>query len=92
MESLLFESIKTAGPTLALIVFFVWWSYKRETSLTERIHQTEDFVKNQLLAVLNETTATIGKNTEVLELTREAVNNLPCKNLNCGHEVGVTHE
>lgn len=91
MEQLLFESVKTAGPIVVLIIFFVWRDYKREDNMTSRIREVEDFVKTKLLDALNQTTETISRNTEVLDLTRDAlstVNGLPCvlnKDSNCKH-------
>lgn len=81
MEQWLLESVRTAGPIVALVIFFVWRDFKREANMTTRMREVEDFVKDKLLTALNQTTATISKNTEVLELTKtalSAVNELPC--------------
>jgi hypothetical protein len=81
MEQWLLESARTAGPIVALVIFFVWRDFKREANMTIRMREVEDFVKDKLLTALNQTTATISKNTEVLELTKTAlstVNELPC--------------
>jgi hypothetical protein len=83
MEQWLFDSAKTAGPIVGLVVFFVWWSFRRETAMSVRLTQVEDFVKDKLLSTLDRTTETISRNTDVLQATKEAlstVNNLPCIN------------
>jgi len=81
MEQWLFESARTAGPIVALVIFFVWRDFKREANMTARMREVEDFVKDKLLSALNQTVEAISKNTEVLELTKIAlstINDLPC--------------
>lgn len=81
MEQLLIESVKTAGPVVVLIVFFVWRDFKREQCMSQRAREVEDFIKEKLLTALQQTTEAVTKNTEILAATREALfvlNHLPC--------------
>ena len=67
MEQVFLETVKTAGPIVALIGFFIWRDYVRERNLSNKIQNLEDYVKGKLLNALTETTTAIAYNTKVME-------------------------
>lgn len=67
MEAALFAVMREAGPFVALIGFFVWRDYKREQSLGAVIAELQDFQRNTLLKLLEQTTEIIVACTAALE-------------------------
>jgi hypothetical protein len=59
--------LKTFGPLLVAVVFFIWRDYRREDKLTLRIKQLEDEQRNVILPLVRETTEVIVRNTEVMQ-------------------------
>jgi len=59
--------IKTYGPLLFAVIFFIWRDYRREDSLTSRINQLEDEQRDIILPLVKQTTEVIVRNTEVMQ-------------------------
>jgi len=59
--------IKTYGPLLFAVIFFIWRDYRREDSLTSRIKQLEDEQRDIILLLVKQTTGVIVRNTEVMQ-------------------------
>lgn len=51
----------SVGLSSALILFFVWWSFKREEKLTKRLETLEDFSRTTLIDLTKETTQALVK-------------------------------
>jgi len=59
--------IKELGWQIGIIVFFIWWSWKREKGLVNRLDVLEDYQRKELQELVTKTTETLIKNTEVME-------------------------
>jgi len=47
------------GTPTAIVGFFLWWAYKREMRLLERIEKLDEFQKNEMAGLIRETTAAL---------------------------------
>jgi hypothetical protein len=59
--------LKTFGPLLVAVIFFIWRDYKREDKLSKRIEQLETEQRDVILPLVRETTEVIVRNTEVMQ-------------------------
>jgi hypothetical protein len=85
MVELFLKAAETFGPIAVACAFFIWWSFRREQDLTNRLREVEDYVRDALMKALAETQVNINHNSEVLEATnailREtttALSKFPC--------------
>jgi hypothetical protein len=62
--------LKTFGPLLVAVIFFIWRDYRREDKLLTRIEQLENEQRLVILPLVRETTKVIVRNTE---MTRQTV-------------------
>jgi hypothetical protein len=63
----IFSLFKEFGPEIALIIFFVWQSWKREQRTDRRMNKLEDADKEILLPLLENATSVISRNTIIME-------------------------
>ena len=59
--------LKTFGPLLVAVIFFIWRDYRREDRLAARVKQLEDEQRDVILPLVKETTEVITRNTEVMQ-------------------------
>jgi hypothetical protein len=59
--------IKTYGPFLLAVCFFIWRDYKREDRLSTRINELEEEQRNVILPLVRDCTAVVAKNTDVMD-------------------------
>lgn len=63
----LLEALRTFGPTVAVVVFFLWRDARREDRLTDRINILEDEMRNVILPLVKDCSEVIAKNTAVMQ-------------------------
>lgn len=51
-ESEILKIFAQYGPIGLLLLFFVWWTYKRDVELSNRWEATEDWIRETLIDVL----------------------------------------
>ena len=59
--------LRSFGPLLVAVIFFIWRDYRREDQLTRRIESLEDEQREIILPLVKETTAVIIRNTEAMQ-------------------------
>lgn len=59
--------LKSFGPLLVAVIFFIWRDYRREDRLTKRIETLEDEQREIILPLVKETTGVIIRNTEAMQ-------------------------
>ena len=69
------EFVKVVGLPLALVLFFIYRDYQRESNLSKRITEVEDFQRKTLQDLVAETTAAIVKSSEIVERNTEVMDN-----------------
>jgi hypothetical protein len=57
------DLIKTAGPHMALVIFFVWQSSIREARQAQKIDELEKYIRTELKAIIERDHKVIGENT-----------------------------
>ena len=74
------EVLKTFGPLLAAVVFFLWRDFRREDRLLTRINVLEDEQRLVILPlvtnctkVVTENSQVMGRNTKVIERLERAL-------------------
>jgi len=55
--------LKEFGPVLGIILFFIWRDWKREDRLVNRLESLEQFQRDKLMAVIENTTEVVATNT-----------------------------
>ena len=75
---LLVELISKYGPHMALLGFFVWWSYTREKQLSSRLDTVQDQRMRELVESRDRMVEVVKNNTEAFHMLREAMNLRPC--------------
>lgn len=70
----LISLIKTAGPHMALVLYFVWQGQRRERRLEDRQKVLEVYILEELTAVSKGYTAQLERNTSVLERVLTKIN------------------
>lgn len=50
------KAAKEWGIFAAMVVFFIYWSWVRENSLTERINAQDEFIRGTLVSALDNNT------------------------------------
>lgn len=66
------------GFPIALVLFFVWNSWKREERIANRVTQLETFVQTELLDINKQAVLAIADNTAALNRLVGALENRPC--------------
>lgn len=66
------------GFPIALVLFFVWNSWKREERIANRVTQLEDFLQNKLLEIDERGITAVVDNTAALNRLVGALENRPC--------------
>lgn len=59
--------LKTFGPLLVAVIFFIWRDWRREDRLSSRIELLENEQRDVILPLVQETTAVIVLNTEAMQ-------------------------
>ena len=67
--------IKTYGPLLFAVIFFIWRDYRREDRLT-RIKQLEDEQREIILPLIQQTTEVVVRNTTVMQQSTRVMERL----------------
>ena len=67
MYEQLIELAREWGPIATVIVFAVWRDWKRETFFMGRVVKLESEIREIIFPIVENTTSTIAKNTEVLK-------------------------
>jgi len=67
MEAAFLAVLKEAGPFVAIFGFFVWRDFKREQSLGAVIAELQDFQRNTLMRLIEQTTQVIMAATSMME-------------------------
>jgi len=68
--------LKTFGPLLIAVIFFLWRDYRREDRLTTRIKELEDEQRKVILPLVVNCTEVITKNTQVMEESHKVMERL----------------
>jgi hypothetical protein len=63
------ELFKTFGPTIGIIIFFLWRDWKREDDLNARVKSLEEYNQTTLVALVKEAIQVIATNTQQLQWT-----------------------
>jgi hypothetical protein len=63
------QMIRDFGFPVALVAFFVWWSWVREQRLSKRLERLEDWTRDKLIDIVQD-------NTEAMR----AIGDKPCMN------------
>lgn len=58
--------IKTYGPFLVAVAFFLWRDHRREDRMGARIERLEDEMREVMLPLVERTTAVVAENTAVM--------------------------
>lgn len=58
--------LKTFGPLLVAVIFFIWRDAKREDKLLNRVKELEDEQRNVILPLVTQCTEVITRNTTVM--------------------------
>ena len=61
------EVAKQWGMPMALVVFFIWWSYKREKALGERLGVLETYTRDKLEGLVVNAISALAKVADVIE-------------------------
>ncbi len=61
------EILKSFGPAVAVIVFFVWRDWQRELHLTSRIEVLEKYQKETLERLVEKSTVALTQSSECLK-------------------------
>ena len=84
METIL-GILESFGPTVAIIVFFLYKDYMRETKMTERLTKHEEFIQNRLMQIIADTNSILQNNTQALRHIIVALSQRTC----IAREMGV---
>lgn len=68
--------LRTFGPLLVAVIFFMWRDYRREDRLTDRIKQLEDEQRDVILPLVRETVEVTTRNTEVIRMNTKVMERL----------------
>lgn len=70
------EVLKTFGPLLAAVVFFLWRDYRREDTLLTRIKELEDEQREVILPLVTNCMQVVTKNSQVMEQNTKVMERL----------------
>lgn len=79
MEPLL-EFAKVFGFPLALVAFFIWRDYGRESMMSARIASSEMYIRDTLLKICNDSTNAINNSTRATEQVKAVLDYCKEKN------------
>ena len=68
--------IATVGLPAALCCFFVWHSSRRQQKTDDRIDELEQWVRGELVEIINNSNATIASNTAVMQDNMEVMKDI----------------
>lgn len=68
--------IATVGLPAALCCFFVWHSSKRQQKTDDRIDELEQWVRGELVDIINKSNDTITANTSVMKNNMEVMRDI----------------
>jgi hypothetical protein len=71
MEIVFIDMVKELGLMVALVVFFTWQGWKRETRLNNRLSALEDDYTSTLKELVSSCTKVISENTAVMRRLEE---------------------
>jgi len=64
------------GPILGLLLFFIWRDWRREDLMSQKIEKLENYQRDTLVALVEETKTILAQNTEQLRFTSELLNGI----------------
>jgi len=67
----LLEVIKANGLPAGLLIYLIWQGRKDYAAVCHRLNAVEDYVKNELVALVQKTTKTIDKNSAVIQKCKQ---------------------
>lgn len=70
-----FQLVKLYGPFAVAVVFFIVRDWKREDRMTKRINTLEDEMRKVILPLVQDTSAVIARNTEVMQRIEKRLEN-----------------
>ena len=78
METWFWILIKQYGLPIALVAFFIWRDWKRETGMTNRINKLQDEIRDILKDLVTKCTAALVDNTNAMNKLIETLDRRPC--------------
>ena len=72
----LLQAVTEVGDPAALVVLFVFWSWKREEKLTSRVTESENYIRQELLNMIQRTVHAMEDNTVAYRQVIELVGDL----------------
>ncbi len=81
------ELAQNAGPVVAAICFFVWRDWKREQSMTETLDEREQFIRTQLITIIERTSVAVQNSTDAMRDLQRSVNAMYTHCQKCGGAV-----
>jgi hypothetical protein len=63
----LWDVVKDLGLPVALVIFFVWQAWQRETGLRQRVEKLEEYQQQVVVKLVESTSTTIAENTVVMQ-------------------------
>lgn len=74
----LLELLKEHGPTLAVLIFVIWRSERREKDLTEAKAESDEFIRTKLVDLTSTVNTALTNNTRVNNSVVQALGARPC--------------
>ena len=68
--------LKTFGPLLVAVIFFIWRDYRREDKLLTRVKELEDEQRKVILPLVQSCTEVITRSTQVMERNTQVMERL----------------
>jgi hypothetical protein len=68
--------VRTFGPLLVAVIFFLWRDFRREDRLLTRIKELEDAQRDVILPLVISCTEVVTKNSQVMELNTKVMERL----------------
>lgn len=63
----MFEELLTSfGPLIGIVLFFIWRDWKREDALSTRVEKLEDYQRDTLVNLVEQSTTALAQNAECL--------------------------
>ena len=78
METWLILALKQYGLPIALVAFFIWRDWKRETVMIARINKLQDEIRDILKDLVMKCTTALVANTNAMNKLVETLDKRPC--------------
>ena len=67
MEWEILKLVQTFGPSVGIVIFFLWRDYKRESHFMARIENLENYQKNILESLVEKSTMALAQSSECIK-------------------------